>query len=110
MVSFGAPRSIVPQMLHGRAVQIGRDHVADALISTHRTGAIIRWNHASTALFGYSAEEVLGESVELIIPRTCELRIGPASMLRWQTALRGLRVARHLPALYTRADAGCASR
>src|SRR5262245_35214392 len=44
------------------------DHVADALISTDRTGATVRWNHASTALFGYSAEDVLGESVELIIP------------------------------------------
>src|SRR5262249_61907998 len=44
------------------------DHVADAVISTDRSGAIIRWNHASTALFGYSAEEVIGQSVELIIP------------------------------------------
>jgi len=44
------------------------DQVADALISTDRSGAIIRWNRASAALFGYSAEEVLGKSVELIIP------------------------------------------
>ena len=44
------------------------DQLADAVISTDRSGAIIRWNHASTALFGYSAEEVLGQSVELIIP------------------------------------------
>jgi PAS domain S-box-containing protein len=44
------------------------EHVADAVISTDRSGAIIRWNHASTALFSYSAAEVLGQSVELIIP------------------------------------------
>jgi PAS domain S-box-containing protein len=44
------------------------DHVADAVISTDRSGAITRWNHASSALFGYSAKEVLGQSVELIIP------------------------------------------
>ena len=44
------------------------DHVADAVISTDRSGAITRWNHASTALFGYSAEEAMGQSVELIIP------------------------------------------
>ena len=44
------------------------DHVADAVISTDRSGAITRWNHASTALFGYSTEEALGQSVELIIP------------------------------------------
>ena len=44
------------------------DHVADAVISTDRSGTINRWNHASTALFGYSAEEALGKSVDLIIP------------------------------------------
>ena len=43
-------------------------HVADALISTDRSGAITRWNHASSELFGYSAEEALGQDVELIIP------------------------------------------
>ena len=44
------------------------DQVADAVICTDRSGAIIRWNRACTALFGYSAEEALGQSVELIIP------------------------------------------
>ena len=44
------------------------DQVADAVICTDHSGTIIRWNHASTALFGYSAEEALGQSVELIIP------------------------------------------
>ena len=43
-------------------------HVADAVIATDPSGAIIRWNHASTALFGYSAGEALGQSVEIIIP------------------------------------------
>jgi hypothetical protein len=28
------------------------DHVADAVVSTDRSGAIIRWNYASSALFG----------------------------------------------------------
>ena len=42
--------------------------VADAIICANHSGTIIRWNHASTALFGYSAEEALGQSVELIIP------------------------------------------
>jgi PAS domain-containing protein len=44
------------------------DQVADAVICTDRSGTIIRWNHASAALFGYSSEEALGQSVELIIP------------------------------------------
>jgi len=44
------------------------DQIADAVICTDRSGAIIRWNAACTALFGYSAKETLGQSVELIIP------------------------------------------
>jgi PAS domain S-box-containing protein len=46
------------------------DQVADAVICANHSGTIIRWNHASTALFGYSAEEALGQSVELIIPES----------------------------------------
>ena len=44
------------------------DQVADALICADPTGAITRWNRACTVLFGYSAEEALGQSLELIIP------------------------------------------
>jgi PAS domain S-box-containing protein len=44
------------------------DQAADAVICADRSGAIVRWNRASTALFGYSAEEALGQSVDLIIP------------------------------------------
>ena len=44
------------------------DQVSDAVICANHSGKIIRWNRASTALFGYSAEEALGQSVELIIP------------------------------------------
>jgi PAS domain S-box-containing protein len=44
------------------------DQVADAIICANHSGAIIRWNRASTTLFGYSTEEALGQSVELIIP------------------------------------------
>ena len=68
------------------------DHVADAVISTDRSGAIIRWNHASTALFGYSAEEVLGQSVELIIPehlRAAHWSGFDAAMARGATRLEG---------------------
>ena len=44
------------------------DSVADAVIYADRSGTIVRWNAASAALFGYSAEEALGKSVDLIIP------------------------------------------
>ena len=44
------------------------DQVADAVIYANRSGAITRWNRASTALFGYSAQEALGQSLDLVIP------------------------------------------
>jgi PAS domain S-box-containing protein len=44
------------------------DQVADAVIFADHSGAITRWNRASTTLFGFSAEEALGQSIELIIP------------------------------------------
>src|SRR5258708_13049340 len=44
------------------------DQVADAVIYANRSGEIIRWNRASAALFGYSAEEALGQTLDLIIP------------------------------------------
>ncbi|MBR0823581.1 PAS domain S-box protein [Bradyrhizobium liaoningense] len=42
--------------------------VADALIYSDRSGAIVRWNRASTVLFGFSADEALGQNLDLIIP------------------------------------------
>ena len=44
------------------------DQVADAVICINHSGAIMRWNPACTVLFGFSAEEALGQSVDLIIP------------------------------------------
>ncbi|MGY4628900.1 PAS domain S-box protein [Bradyrhizobium sp. USDA 4486] len=42
--------------------------VADALIYSDRSGTIMRWNRASAALFGFSADEALGQNLDLIIP------------------------------------------
>ncbi|WP_407179437.1 PAS domain S-box protein [Bradyrhizobium sp. STM 3562] len=44
------------------------DDIADALIFADRSGSIVRWNRAASALFGYSAEEAIGRTVDLIIP------------------------------------------
>jgi PAS domain S-box-containing protein len=44
------------------------DQIADAVVYADRSGAIIRWNRSSAALFGYSADEALGQSLDLIIP------------------------------------------
>ena len=40
----------------------------DAMIFADREGAIRLWNRAAEALFGYSAPEALGSSLDLIIP------------------------------------------
>ena len=44
------------------------EQIADAAIFEDTTGTIRRWNRAATALFGYSAEEALGQKLDLIIP------------------------------------------
>ena len=44
------------------------EQIADAVIFEDTTGTIRRWNRAATALFGYSAEEALGQKLDLIIP------------------------------------------
>ncbi|ANW00309.1 PAS domain-containing protein [Bradyrhizobium icense] len=44
------------------------DQLADAIIYANRSGEIVRWNRASTGLFGSVPEEALGRSLDLIIP------------------------------------------
>lgn len=44
------------------------EQVSDALIYADREGTIRRWNPASCTLFGYSAAEALGASLDIIIP------------------------------------------
>lgn len=44
------------------------EQVSDALIYADRSGNIVRWNQAAAELFGYSADEALGQSLDLIIP------------------------------------------
>jgi PAS domain S-box-containing protein len=68
------------------------DQTADAVICTDRAGVILRWNRASAALFGFSAEEALGQNVDLMIPE--HLRVPHwngfhAAMARGATKLHG---------------------
>jgi PAS domain S-box-containing protein len=44
------------------------DDVADALIYSDREGTILRWNRAASTLFGFAANEALGQNLDLIIP------------------------------------------
>jgi PAS domain S-box-containing protein len=42
--------------------------IGDAVMYSDRQGIIRYWNAASERIFGYSAEEALGQSLDLIIP------------------------------------------
>jgi PAS domain S-box-containing protein len=44
------------------------DQAPDAVIFADRQGTIQVWNKAATDLFGYSPNEVIGRSLDLIIP------------------------------------------
>lgn len=44
------------------------EYAADAIIFADREGLIQLWNPGSKAVFGYAADEVIGESLDIIIP------------------------------------------
>jgi len=44
------------------------DNAPDAVIYADREGIIRLWNSGAEAMFGYSAEEALGQSLDIIIP------------------------------------------
>lgn len=44
------------------------EQTAEAIVYANREGVIERWNPAAAAMFGFSAGEALGKSLDLIIP------------------------------------------
>jgi len=44
------------------------DQTTDALIYADREGKIARWNQAACRVFGYSQEEAISRSLDIIIP------------------------------------------
>jgi PAS domain S-box-containing protein len=44
------------------------EQLPDAVIHTDTRGVVLGWNAAAQALFGHPAQEVLGRSIDLIIP------------------------------------------
>jgi len=40
----------------------------DALIAIDQAGVVLSWNHAAEGMFGYSREEMIGQSLHAIIP------------------------------------------
>ena len=48
--------------------------VGDAVIAADASGAILFWNPAATRLFGYTQEEAMGQSLDLITPQRHQKR------------------------------------
>ena len=68
------------------------EQTAEAVIYSNRAGVIERWNAAATAMFGFSADEALGQSLDLIIPerlRAAHWRGFEAAMSSGKTRLHG---------------------
>jgi PAS domain S-box-containing protein len=47
---------------------------SDAIVATDREGLIRFWNPGASRIFGFSAEEAIGRSVDLIIPENLRAR------------------------------------
>ncbi len=68
------------------------EQTSDALIYAGTDGTIQRWNAASEALFGFSRQEALGQSLDIIIPehlRAAHWRGFDAAMASGQLKLSG---------------------
>ena len=47
---------------------------SDAIIATDRAGMITFWNPGATRIFGFSTDEAIGQSLDLIIPPNLRAR------------------------------------
>ena len=55
-------------------LEIFAQAAADAIIAARVDGAIVFWNPAAERIFGFSAAEALGQSLDLIIPERFRAR------------------------------------
>lgn len=60
------------------------EQTAEAVIYANREGVIERWNVAAAAMFGFGADEALGQSLDLIIPE----RLRPAHWRGFDAAMK----------------------
>ena len=47
---------------------------SDAIIATDRTGTISFWNPGASRIFGFTADEAVGSSLDLIVPDNLRAR------------------------------------
>ncbi len=68
------------------------EQAAEAIVYANREGVIERWNAAAAAMFGFSAAEAIGQSLDLMIPehlRQAHWRGFDAAMASAKTRLGG---------------------
>ena len=59
---------------------------SDAIIATDRAGTINFWNPGADRIFGFTADEAIGRSLDLIIPAISKRATGPVSIASWRRA------------------------
>ncbi len=74
------------------------EQVADAIIFADRQGVIRLWNPAAEAVFGFSADDMIGQSLDLIIPE----RLRSAHWKAFRQAIEAGRTRLGRQALVTR--------
>jgi PAS domain S-box-containing protein len=68
-----APDSEAQLVDDRRLAQLVRD-LADAVIICDASGDIVFWNEVATAVFGWAADDVMGKSLDVIIPERLQGR------------------------------------
>jgi PAS domain S-box-containing protein len=75
------------------------EHSNDAIIGKTLDGVITSWNPAAEKMYGYSCEEIVGRSVELLSPRD-----GPQEMTEILARIRAGRPIQHFETTGVRKD------
>lgn len=59
----------------------------DAILSTDRDGTILSWNEGATRIFGYTADEAIGQPIAMLRPPELASRIGADFESVWDGAV-----------------------
>jgi PAS domain S-box-containing protein/diguanylate cyclase (GGDEF)-like protein len=67
---FGHRQGEEPDTVSAESLGIGGlfAHLRDAVVVADDAGRIVLWNPAASTMFGYAAEEAIGQNVEMLVP------------------------------------------